>query len=81
MTTKLDLDLRFDRVDLSESFNNFIVITKSGFAVRVGFKASATTLKCFFRINFIGAFSNRAVDARAYTKYSDEVLKYKLRGC
>ena len=31
MTTKLDLDLRFDRVDLSESFNNFIVITKSGF--------------------------------------------------
>ena len=44
MTTKLDLDLRFDRVDLSESFNNFIVITKSGFAVRVGFKASATTL-------------------------------------
>ena len=43
MTTKLDLDLRFDRVDLSESFNNFIVITKSGFAVRVGFNKCYNT--------------------------------------
>ena len=81
MTTKLDLDLRFDRVDLSESFNNFIVITKSGFAVRVGFKASATTLNVSLEGRFIGAgFQTGAVDARAYTKYSDEVLKYKLRG-
>ena len=81
MTTKLDLDLKFDRVDLSESFNNFIVITKSGFAVRVGFKASATTLNVSLEGRFIGAgFQTGAVDARAYTKYSDEVLKYKLRG-
>ena len=81
MTQKLDLDLKFDRVDLSESFNNFIVITKSGFAVRVGFKASASTLNVSLEGRFIGAgFQTGAVDARAYTKYSDEVLKYKLRG-
>ena len=37
--------------------------------------------KRFFRRRFIGArFSNRCVDAGNYTKYSDEVLKYKLRG-
>ena len=81
MRSKLDLDLKFDRVDLSESFNNFIVISKSGFAVRVGFKASATTLNVSLEGRFIGAgFQTGAVDARAYTKYSDEVLKYKLRG-
>ena len=50
-------------------------------AVRVGFKASATTLNVSLEGRFIGAgFQTGAVDARAYTKYSDEVLKYKLRG-
>ena len=81
MTQKLDLDLKFDRVDLSESFNNFIVITKSGFAVRVGFKASATTLNVSLEGRFIGAgFQTGAVDAKAYTKYVDEEYNYKLRG-
>jgi len=81
MTTKLDLDLKFDRVDLSESFNNFIVITKSGFAVRVGFKASATTLNVSLEGRFIGAgFQTGAVDAKAYTKYVSDEYGYKLRG-
>ena len=68
MSTKLDLDLRFDRVDLSESFNNFIVITKSGFtSVRVGFKASATTLNVSLEGRFIGAgFQTAALTLRKY---------------
>ena len=81
MTQKLDLDLKFDRVDLSESFNNFIVISKSGFAVRVGFKASATTLNVSLEGRFIGAgFQTGAVDAKAYTKYVEDEYGYKLRG-
>jgi len=81
MTQKLDLDLSFDRIDLSESFNNFIVITKSGFAVRVGFKASATTLNVSLEGRFIGAgFQTGAVDAKAYTKEVLEQHKYNLRG-
>jgi len=81
MTQKLDLNLKFDRVDLSESFNNFIVITKSGFAVRVGFKASATTLNVSLEGRFIGAgFQTGAVDAKAYTKYVNDEYNYKLRG-
>ena len=63
MTTKLDLDLRFDRVDLSESFNNFIVITKSGFAVHKGFKASATTLNVSLEGSFYWCCQTGAVDA------------------
>ena len=81
MTQKLDLDLSFDRVDLSESFNNFIVITKSGFAIRCGFKASATTLNVSLEGRFIGAgFQTGAVDAKAYTKEVLEEHKYNLRG-
>jgi len=81
MRSKLDLDLKFDRVDLSESFNNFIVISKSGFAVRVGFKASATTLNVSLEGRFIGAgFQTGAVDAKAYTKYVSEEYNYNLRG-
>ena len=81
MRSKLDLDLKFDRVDLSESFNNFIIISKSGFAVRVGFKASATTLNVSLEGRFIGAgFQTGAVDAKAYTKYVNEEYNYSLRG-
>src|SRR6056300_578754 len=81
MKQKLDLDLSFDRVDLSDSFNNFIVITKSGFAIRCGFKASATTLNVSLEGRFIGAgFQTGAVDAKAYTKYVNDEYNYKLRG-
>ena len=80
MNQKLDLDLKFDRVDLSETFNNFIVITKSGFAIRCGFKASATTLNVSLEGRFIGAgFQTGAVDAKVYTKEIKENLNYDLR--
>jgi len=80
MNQKLDLDLKFDRVDLSETFINFIVITKSGFAIRCGFKASATTLNVSLEGRFIGAgFQTGAVDAKVYTKEIKENLNYDLR--
>jgi hypothetical protein len=80
MKQKLDLDLKFDRVDLSDSFNNFIVITKSGFAIRCGFKASATTLNVSLEGRFIGAgFQTGAVDAKVYTQEVLDKHSYKLR--
>jgi len=80
MNQKLDLDLKFDRVDLSETFNNFIVITKSGFAIRCGFKASATTLNVSLEGRFIGAgFQTGAVDAKVYTKEVKETHNFDLR--
>lgn len=80
MNQKLDLDLKFDRVDLSDTFNNFIVITKSGFAIRCGFKASATTLNVSLEGRFIGAgFQTGAVDAKVYTKEMKDNHNYTLR--
>ena len=80
MNQKLDLDLKFDRVDLSETFNNFIVITKSGFAIRCGFKASSTTLNVSLEGRFIGAgFQTGAVDAKVYTKEVKETHNFDLR--
>ena len=80
LNQKLDLDLKFDRVDLSETFNNFIVITKSGFAIRCGFKASATTLNVSLEGRFIGAgFQTGAVDAKVYTKEVKETHNFDLR--
>jgi len=80
MKQKLDLDLKFDRVDLSDSYNNFIVITKSGFAIRCGFKASATTLNVSLEGRFIGAgFQTGAVDAKVYTAEVKDKHNYNLR--
>ena len=80
MSQKLDLDLKFDRVDLSNTFNNFIVQTKSGFAVRCGFKASATTLNVSLEGRFLGAGQQTgAVDARIYTQVIREKFNYNLR--
>jgi hypothetical protein len=68
--SKLDLDLSPEKIDLSESFNNFIVWTKSGFGVRAGFKASATTLN----VSLEGRFKNAgyqvgAVDAKDFAVF------------
>lgn len=80
MNQKLDLDLKFDKVDLSNTFNNFIVQTKSGFAVRCGFKASATTLNVSLEGRFIGSGQQTgAVDAKIYTQVIREKFNYNLR--
>lgn len=77
---KLDLDLAFSKVDLSDTYANFIVQTKSGFAVRVGYKASATTLNVSLEGRMISAgYQLGAVDAKDYTKEVAEHYKYQLR--
>jgi hypothetical protein len=77
---KLDLDLGFSKVDLSDTYANFIVQTKSGFAVRVGYKASATTLNVSLEGRMISAgYQLGAVDAKDYTKEVAEDHRYTLR--
>jgi len=77
---KVDENLSFEKVDLSDTFNNFILQTKSGFATRVGFKASASTLNVSIEGRMIGAgYQMGAVDARRYAEYTRTELRYKLR--
>lgn len=78
---KVDEDLSLSKVDLSDTYNNFIVQTKSGFAVRVGFKASASTLNVSLEGRIIGAgYQMGAVDAKAYLALCQNEYKYPLRG-
>lgn len=78
---KVDEDLSFNKVDLSGAFNNFIVQTKSGFATRVGFKASSSTLNVSIEGRMVGAgYQMGAVDAKRYAEYCRTELKYNLRG-
>jgi hypothetical protein len=78
---KINLDLSLKSIALSETFNNFIIETKSGFAIRGGFKASASTLNVSLEGRFIGAgFQVGAVDAKAYKAYMEETFRYALRG-
>lgn len=80
MNQKLDYDFKFEKVDLSDTFANFIVQTKSGFAVRCGFKASATTLNVSLEGRFIGAgFQLGAVDAKTFGPWIKEKFNYDLR--
>lgn len=80
LSQKLDLNLKFKKVDLSESFANFIVQTESGFAIRVGFKASATTLNVSIEGRMISAgYQLGAVDAKDYTREVLDNYKYALR--
>jgi hypothetical protein len=77
---KLDLDLSYDRTDLSDTFKNFILKTKSGFAIRAGFKASAITLNVSLEGRFIGAgYQTGAVDAKVYTQYMKDKYNYNVR--
>lgn len=66
LNSKLDLDLSYTQTDISETFNNFILKTKSGFAVRAGFKASSTTLNVSLEGRMLGAgYQLGAIDAKA----------------
>lgn len=81
LKSKLDLNLEFDQVDLSSpSFGNFILKTKSGFAVRAGFKASSTTLVVSLEGRMLGAgYQLGAIDAKAYKDRIKEKYQYTLR--
>jgi hypothetical protein len=59
---------------------NFIVQSKSGFAVRCGFKASATTLNVSLEGRFIGAgYQLGAVDAKQYGPHQKQKYGYTVR--
>jgi hypothetical protein len=80
MNQQLDYDFAFEKVDLSDTYANFIVQTKSGFAVRCGFKASATTLNVSLEGRFIGAgYQLGAVDAKTFGPWIKEKFNYDLR--
>ena len=80
LSMTLDIDLEFLKVDLSDTYANFIVQTKSGFAVRVGYKASATTLNVSLEGRMISAgYQLGAVDAKDYTREVAEQHRYELR--
>ncbi len=81
LKSKLDLNLEFDQIDLSApSFGNFILKTKSGFAVRAGFKASSTTLNVSLEGRMLGAgYQLGAIDAKAYKDRIKERYRYTLR--
>jgi hypothetical protein len=80
MDKDLDFDVSFSKVDLSDTFANFIVQTKSGFAVRCGFKASATTLNVSLEGRFIGAgYQLGAVDAKQYSPHIKSKYQYDVR--
>lgn len=75
-----EYDFTFDYCDLSDTFNNAIVYTKSGFAIRIGYKASSTNYNVYLEGRFKSAgVQTGAVDAK---KFPDEVLKrynYNIR--
>ena len=81
MEKKLDLDLSFEKVDLSDTFANFIVSTTSGFQARVGYKASATTLSVSIEGRMAGAgYQLGGVDAKWYPKHVATKYHYNVRG-
>jgi hypothetical protein len=80
MNQKLEYDFSFEKVDLSDTYANFIVQTKAGFAVRCGFKASATTLNVSLEGRFIGAgYQLGAVDAKTFGPWIKQKFNYDLR--
>jgi hypothetical protein len=80
LDSKLDLNLKFDQVDLSDTFNNYILKTKSGFAVRAGFKASSTTLNVSLEGRMIGAgYQLGGIDAKDYKSFIKTKYGYTLR--
>lgn len=75
-----EYDFTFDYCDLSDTFNNAIIYTKSGFAIRIGYKASSTNYNVYLEGRFKQAgVQTGAVDAK---KFPEEVLKrysYNIR--
>jgi len=80
MNMNLDIDLNFAKVDLSDTFANFILETKSGFSVRCGFKASATTLNVSLEGRFKGAgYQLGAIDAKTFGPHIRSKYSYVVR--
>lgn len=76
----IKIDFSFEKVDLSESFNNFILFTQGGFNIRVGYKASSTNFGVYLEGRMQGASSQiGAVDKRAFVEYIKDKYGFDLR--
>jgi len=81
LSQPLEYDVSFEKVDLSDTFANFILQTKSGFSVRAGFKASATTLNVSLEGRFVGAgYQLGAIDASTFPAHIQSKYSYTVRG-
>ena len=77
----VDLDFGLKEIQLSSSFANFMVITKSNFTIRGGFKASGLTLSVSLEGRMIGTkYQLGAIDARWFTRYMQSEYSYNLKG-
>jgi hypothetical protein len=80
LNEKLNIDLTYDSLAISETFNNFIIWTKSGFGIRAGFKASSTTLNVSLEGRFKNAgYQTGGVDAKSYAEHVSTRHKYTMR--
>lgn len=76
----IDLDFSFSNINISDTFNNFILSTKSDFQVRGGFKASSTATN----VSLEGRMAKSKVQigsigAKEYSSRVKSEFNYKLR--
>tara|TARA_R110000823_G_C15883031_1_gene495267 strand:+ start:28 stop:1365 length:1338 start_codon:yes stop_codon:yes gene_type:complete len=77
---EIGLNFEFERMSLSDSFNNAIIETKDKFAVRIGYKASSDNYNVYLEGRMVGSGVNMgAVDAKKFPNYVLERYGYRVR--
>jgi hypothetical protein len=77
----VDLDFTLKEIQLTSTFANFFVVTKSNFAIRGGFKSSGQTLSVSLEGKMMGAkYQLGGIDARWFTNLLQSEYAYRLRG-
>lgn len=77
----VDLDFTLKEIQLTSTFANFFVVTKSKFAVRGGFKSSGQTLSVSLEGKMMGAkYQLGGIDAKWFTNLMQTDYAYRLRG-
>ena len=77
----VDLDFALKEIQLTSTFANFFVVTKSKFTVRGGFKSSGQTLSVSLEGKMMGAkYQLGGIDARWFTNLIQTEYAYRLRG-
>lgn len=77
----VDLDFTLKEIQLTSTFANFFVVTKSKFAIRGGFKSSGQTLSVSLEGKMMGAkYQLGGIDARWFTNLVQSEYAYRIRG-
>jgi hypothetical protein len=77
----VDLDFSLKEIQLTSSFANFMVVSKSRFTVRGGFKSSGLTLSVSLEGKMMGAkYQLGAIDARWFAGHMQSEYGYSLKG-